>query len=109
MPGIEMRMQWSLADVVGYVETWSAVRAMAKAEGRAPIDAFYARLCAAWGDERGRQDARAPIDAYAGRVLPVRSGVRQFVHTGSSSQYLNPVTAGIFQPCACCVSVGIRF
>lgn len=46
-----MRMEWTLPDLIGYMETWSAVRALEGAEGRAPIEAFRQDLARAWGME----------------------------------------------------------
>jgi len=73
MPPIEMRTTWAVADVEGYVGTWSAVRAMTKAEGRARVDAFLERLRAVWGDQDSARTARLAITIRAGRVSPLRS------------------------------------
>jgi SAM-dependent methyltransferase len=71
-PELEMRADWALADVIGYVATWSAVRAMAQATGRAPLEAFRRDLARAWG-ERGGSEAtvrpvRWPLSLRVGRL-----------------------------------------
>ncbi len=67
-PPLEIRVEWRLADVMGYVETWSAVRAMERVEGRGPIDAFEAELARAWGDPASVRLVRWPLSLRVGRV-----------------------------------------
>ena len=67
-PALEMRADWALADVVGYVETWSAVRAMARATGRAPIEAFRRALAHVWGAEGTVRPVRWPLSLRIGRL-----------------------------------------
>lgn len=67
-PKMEIRMNWALADFAGYVETWSAVRAMAKAEGRARIDAFRRDLARAWGQAATVRPIRWPLSVRTGRA-----------------------------------------
>ncbi|MGH7700290.1 MAG: class I SAM-dependent methyltransferase [Gemmatimonadales bacterium] len=47
-PALEMRADWSAAQVLAYVDTWSAVRAMVRAEGSGPLGAFRRDLSRAW-------------------------------------------------------------
>jgi hypothetical protein len=49
VPPLEMREQWALAAVFGYVDTWSATWALQRAEGRGPIEAFRRELASVWG------------------------------------------------------------
>ena len=49
VPLLEMREQWALAAVLGYVDTWSAAWALERAEGRGPIEAFRRDLARLWG------------------------------------------------------------
>ena len=67
-PELEMRADWALADVVGYVETWSAVRAMARATGRAPIPELRRDLARAWGPEATVRPVRWPLALRVGRL-----------------------------------------
>jgi len=63
-----MEASWALADMLGYVDTWSAVRNAEKALGRAPYDRFADDLRAAWGDPDTRKAIRWPISLRVGRV-----------------------------------------
>src|SRR6266702_489726 len=67
-PELEMRAEWALADVVGYVETWSAVRAMARATGRAPIPELRRDLARFWGPEAAVRPVRWPLALRVGRL-----------------------------------------
>ena len=67
-PELEMRAEWALADVVGYVETWSAVRAMARATGRAPIPELRRDLARVWGPEAAVRPVRWPLALRVGRL-----------------------------------------
>jgi SAM-dependent methyltransferase len=49
VPPLEMREQWALAAVLGYVDTWSAAWALERAEGRGPLEAFRRDLARVWG------------------------------------------------------------
>lgn len=61
VPVVQMRQDRSFADLRGYIETWSAVWALSKREGRGPIEAFFERLRSVWGDEGLLRETRAPI------------------------------------------------
>ncbi len=67
-PALELSADWNLADFAGYVMTWSAVRALAKAEGAAPIEAFHADVARAWGPAEARRSVRWPLSVRAGRL-----------------------------------------
>lgn len=65
-PALEMRAEWTAADLMAYVETWSAVRALERALGRGPIEAFGRDLADAWG-VAGARTARWPLALRVGR------------------------------------------
>ncbi len=67
-PMFEMRAEWNLSEMLGYVETWSAVGALAKAKGRAPIEMFRDEVSAAWGGAHSRRVIRWPLSMRLGRV-----------------------------------------
>jgi SAM-dependent methyltransferase len=67
-PALEIRANWTLSGLLGYVETWSAVMAMAKARGREPIDAFRRELARVWGSDATVRCVRWPLTVRAGRV-----------------------------------------
>lgn len=68
VPRLEMTTTWSYDDLLGYVETWSAVRALVAAEGEAPLEAFRTALRDAWGPPRTVRPVRFPLALRVGRV-----------------------------------------
>jgi len=67
-PDLEMRAEWTLADLLGYVRTWSAVRAIERAEGPGGVEALEEELARAWGDGDAPRPVRWPLAVRAGRV-----------------------------------------
>ena len=49
VPNIEMHAKWNLHAFLGYIETWSGVRALLNAGGAKTFDVFKQNLTAAWG------------------------------------------------------------
>jgi SAM-dependent methyltransferase len=66
-PDFAIELSWPLAALIGYIDTWSAVRAMERRIGRGPLDAFVAELTAAWGDPMAHRTIRWPLTILAGR------------------------------------------
>jgi SAM-dependent methyltransferase len=67
-PPLDMVASWRLADLIGYVRTWSAVKEAEKVLGTAPLDALSRDLAAAWGDAETRRTITWPLSVRAGRV-----------------------------------------
>jgi len=67
-PALAIEVSWDLADFVGYVDTWSAVRAAEKQVGRGIIDAFSRELAGAWGDPATRRAVRWPLALRVARL-----------------------------------------
>jgi SAM-dependent methyltransferase len=67
-PVFEIRLDWRLADLVGYVGTWSAVWALEQAEGQGPFEAFCRELARAWGTLTAARTVRWPLMLRVGRV-----------------------------------------
>jgi SAM-dependent methyltransferase len=67
-PDFAMRARWSRDELLGYVDTWSAVRALEAAQGRGACERFAEALCAAWGDPGARREIRWPLSLRVGRV-----------------------------------------
>ena len=47
-PELQMRVEWTLKDLLGYVKTWSAVRALGKTESRDQTELFRRDLAGVW-------------------------------------------------------------
>jgi SAM-dependent methyltransferase len=67
-PPLAIEVGWSLVQVTGYVDTWSAVRAAEQALGREPIGRFRRELAEVWGEPRLRRSVRFPLSLRVGRV-----------------------------------------
>ena len=72
-PPLAMRDRWSLARLLGYVGTWSAVQCYREARGDDALRRFAARLGDAWGDPERSRDVRWSLMLRAGRVEANRS------------------------------------
>ena len=66
-PAFEIRLEWRLADLAGYVGTWSAVWALEQAEGPGPFATFRRALAGVWGSAAVRT-VRWPLALRVGRV-----------------------------------------
>ncbi len=66
-PSFEIQRDWGLADLIGYVGTWSAVWALERAQGQGPFATFRRELAAAWGPAAIRM-VRWPLALRVGRV-----------------------------------------
>ncbi len=49
-PEFRMQSQWNLAQLVGYLQTWSAVKKYEEEQGENPIAMLYDELLKAWGE-----------------------------------------------------------
>lgn len=74
-PPMAIEVAWSLSDFMGYVDTWSAVRAVEKALGREPIEAFQRELTRAWGDPEMRRIIRFPLSLRVAKLWAVNAPV----------------------------------
>jgi SAM-dependent methyltransferase len=67
-PRLAIEVSWSLPDFIGYVDTWSAVRAAEQQVGREMIDVFFRDLAEAWGDSATRRGVRWPLAVRVGTL-----------------------------------------
>jgi SAM-dependent methyltransferase len=65
-PTFEIRLQWTLADLVNYVGTWSAVQRCLAETGSDPAHELFARLRPHWGDPAQSREIVWPIALIAG-------------------------------------------
>jgi SAM-dependent methyltransferase len=66
-PPFEMRVEWELAHLVGYIETWSALATYRRTKGDDPMKVILPKLEAAWGGA-ARRAVTWPVGMRAGRV-----------------------------------------
>ncbi|WP_324617399.1 class I SAM-dependent methyltransferase [Microvirga alba] len=67
-PPMAIEVDWRASDLIGYADTWSAVRAAEKALGRAPIEAFKRDLIEAWRDPEMRRIIRFPLSLRVAKL-----------------------------------------
>lgn len=54
-PAFAMTAEWNLADLIGYLGTWSSVQKYIEQHRRDPLELVQADLTAAWGPEQSRR------------------------------------------------------
>jgi len=67
-PSLEIRLDWRLEQLVGYVGTWSAVWALERAQGQGSFATFRRELAKAWGPATTVRTVRWPLALRVGRV-----------------------------------------
>ena len=67
-PAFAMRHDWTLAQVLDYLQTWSAVQRYRAAQDADPMPALAQELAAAWGDPARERAVEWPLVVLAGRV-----------------------------------------
>ncbi len=65
-PQFSMNASWSLARLLGYIGTWSAVRSYRDKTGEDPLDAIGARLQQAWGEAMTEREVSWPLSLRVG-------------------------------------------
>lgn len=60
-PPFEMEVEWTLPQLLGYLNTWSAVSEARKQGQTASIEAFYAQLANHWGKPQQRHKVYWPL------------------------------------------------
>lgn len=68
VPPQVIEMHWNLAQLIGYLNTWSAVKAAHKALGVNPVDALAEVLSEEWGNPANRRRITWPLTIRAGRI-----------------------------------------
>lgn len=67
LPPLAIEVRWSRDELLGYVDTWSAVKAAEKTLGRAPVEAFRTEVAAVWPEADERRLIRFPLSGRVGR------------------------------------------
>jgi SAM-dependent methyltransferase len=69
-PRLTVRADYTLAQLLGYLSTWSAIGPYRRALGGDPIERIGRKLAKVWGDPDVPREARWPLHLRAGRVRP---------------------------------------
>ncbi len=60
-PAFEMTAQWTFSQVIGYLNTWSAVKKYTQSTGHNPVELQYKSLLKAWGPPEQVRTIRWPL------------------------------------------------
>jgi len=66
-PAMHIRLNWNLAEFLGYVSTWSAIRSAREAGREDVLQKFASELSALWGDPETRRTISWPINMRLGK------------------------------------------
>jgi len=67
-PSLSIEVSWTLADLLGYIGTWSATKAAEKALGTNPVLLFESELRECWGDPQTARRVEWPLSVRVGHV-----------------------------------------
>lgn len=67
-PAFTMTVQWPLAQLLGYLRSWSATARYVAANGKDPVEALEQQLLPLWGDPAQAREVGWPLGVLAGRV-----------------------------------------
>jgi ubiquinone/menaquinone biosynthesis C-methylase UbiE len=67
-PTFQMSYEWTFPQVIGYLNTWSALHKYQQAQGVNPLTSIGDALLEAWGDPAMLREVQWPIHLRVGRV-----------------------------------------
>jgi hypothetical protein len=68
MPTFELRAEWSLSQLGGYLRSWSAVAKYRHEHGKDPVAPLLDRIVKHWGAPEETRDIVWPLSVRVGRV-----------------------------------------
>lgn len=68
VPAVTMEEFWNLDELLGYFNTWSAVKEAKKVLGFNPVDQLRVALLPEWGDPQSKKKIAWPLSIRAGKV-----------------------------------------
>lgn len=75
LPELHMETHWTLAQLLGYLGTWSATSRYIAANGRNPLEPLGAALARVWGGPDRTRAIAWPLTVRVGRVGGANGGV----------------------------------
>jgi hypothetical protein len=66
-----MEENWNLAQLLGYLRTWSATQRYRENHGRDPVEPLCLELQPLWGESASIRTIRWPLSLRVGRRLPL--------------------------------------
>lgn len=73
-PAFAIEADWDLAQLVGFITSWSASRAYLERHGRHAVEQIWPELTRAWGPPDARRQVRWPLHLRVGRIAPGPGG-----------------------------------
>jgi SAM-dependent methyltransferase len=70
VPAFQLRLQWDLDSLIGYIGTWSATQRYIKATGADPLPALRERIAAHWNSPATPRSVIWPLHLRVGRWVP---------------------------------------
>lgn len=67
-PRFEMKADWDLKQLVGFLDSWSASRRYQDERGEHPVKIVWQELSRVWGNPEGRRKIRWPLHLRIGHV-----------------------------------------
>ena len=67
-PTFELRASWTMAELLGYLRTWSSAARYVEQHGVDPVSELEASLASEWGDPRTARLVRWPLHLRAGKL-----------------------------------------
>ncbi len=67
-PKFQIELRWNLAQLLGYLGTWSATQRFIAARGHDPRELIARQLSQAWGDEKIERNVAWPLTVRIGRA-----------------------------------------
>lgn len=67
-PRLSLKAAWNLDDLVGYIDTWSALQRYRAEAGEDPLPAARDDLAQLWGDPAESKTVRWPLNVRLGRI-----------------------------------------
>jgi SAM-dependent methyltransferase len=69
-PAFEMQADWTLNQLAGFLDTWSATQRYKEQKGTHPLEVIWDELRQAWGDENEARLIPWPLHFRIGRNIP---------------------------------------
>lgn len=69
-PTFAMEIHWSLIQLAGFLDSWSATQRYKAQKGQHPLEQIWPQLLTAWGDENEARLIRWPLHFRVGRNRP---------------------------------------
>lgn len=67
-PEFEMRAEWNLEQIVGFLESWSATKRYKTERGQDPVGVIWSKLNQTWGEHGEKRVIRWPLYLRVGRI-----------------------------------------